>query len=49
MPIDLPEPIPGSIEARTLVSYTINSDRGRLLMRGQINQPWVHIVARKST
>jgi SAM-dependent methyltransferase len=48
MPIDLPEPIPGSIEARTLVTYTIKTNRGRLLMRGALNQPWAHIVARRS-
>ena len=47
MPIDLPEPIPGSFEARNLVTYTVKTDRGRLLMRGTLNQPWAHIVARK--
>lgn len=48
MPIDLPEPIPGSEEARTLVSHTVKTDRGqRLLMRGSLNQPWAHIWARK--
>jgi SAM-dependent methyltransferase len=47
IPIDLPEPAPGSFEARNAVTYTINTDRGRLLMRGTLNQPWAHIVARK--
>jgi hypothetical protein len=47
--IDLPKPAPGSIEAQTLVSYTIKTDSGnRLLMRGTLNQPWAHIGARKS-
>jgi SAM-dependent methyltransferase len=46
--IDLPKPVPGSIEAQTLVTHTIKTDSGsRLLMRGALNQPWAHIVARK--
>jgi hypothetical protein len=47
MPIDLPEPLLGSTEARNLVTHTIKTDRGRLSMRGALNQPWAHIVARK--
>lgn len=47
IPIDLPKPIPGSFEDRNLVTYTIRTDAGRMQMRGSINQPWAHIVARK--
>jgi SAM-dependent methyltransferase len=47
IPVDLPEPIPGSFEDRNLVTYTIKTSRGRLMMRGGLNQPWAHIVARK--
>lgn len=41
IPIDLPN-IGG------LTTHTIKTDRGRLQMRGALNQPWAHIVARKA-
>jgi SAM-dependent methyltransferase len=47
IPIDLPEPVPGSFEERNLVTYTVKTEHGRLMMRGGLVQPWAHIVARK--
>lgn len=47
IPIDLPEPASGSFEERNLVTYTIKTEHGRLMMRGGLVQPWVHIVARR--
>lgn len=46
-PFELPIQLPKPAFDEEVVTYTIDSNEGRLMFRGALYQPWCHVVARK--
>jgi len=47
-PFEIPIELPKPDYDQEVVTYTTESDEGRLMFRGTLYQPWCHIVARKA-
>ncbi len=47
-PFEIPITLPRPDFDQEIVTYTTESDEGRLMFRGTLYQPWCHIVARKA-
>ena len=47
-PFEIPITLPKPGFDQEVVTYTTESDEGRLMFRGTLYQPWCHIVARKA-
>ncbi|MGD1906285.1 MAG: class I SAM-dependent methyltransferase [Leptolyngbyaceae cyanobacterium] len=47
-PFEIPITLPKPEFDQEVVTYTTESDEGRLMFRGTLYQPWCHIVARKA-
>jgi len=46
-PFEIPIKLPKPSYDQEVITYTIESDEGRLMFRGALYQPWCHIVAKK--
>jgi hypothetical protein len=47
-PFEIPITLPKPEFDQEIVTYTTESDEGRLMFRGTLYQPWCHIIARKA-
>lgn len=47
-PFEIPVKLPKPGYDQEVVTYTTESDEGRLMFRGALYQPWCHIIARKA-